>query len=277
MFSGKPENVGLEKHYHTFEKPNGSKDTNTIENYFCDVWEGPASKILKAIRGGTFPDGENRQFFACFLGLSFVRSPNHRANVDYLIADIARTTAKFSASDPERFRQSLSNYEKNMGDQLTDDPEGLRCFILEGQYKVTARPETYLKMFVDHGVRIGLVIEKMRWQFVRATERFRYLTSDNPFFFNDPTADLHSTWSGTGLLNKNVEASFPVEKNLALIATWREDLAEGFVQGTHEIVKTVNRRTALSANRFVYASEYSDAISRLVNKHAKSHPRIVIG
>ena len=40
-FCEKPENIGLEKHYHTFENLDGSKDTNTIEDYFCHVWEGP--------------------------------------------------------------------------------------------------------------------------------------------------------------------------------------------------------------------------------------------
>ena len=204
IFSDKPENIGLEKHYHTFEKADGGKDTNSIEDYFAHVWEGPASKIIESIRGGSFPTGEDRQFFACFLGLSFTRSPNHRANVDRVIAHHAKTIAQFSVVDSDRFCQSLNNYERDMGEKLTDDPQELRHFILDGEYEVTARPEMYLKMFVGHGVHIGLVIEKMRWLFVRATDRFRYLTSDNPFFFYDPTVDPRSFYAGTGLLNKNV-------------------------------------------------------------------------
>jgi hypothetical protein len=277
VFSNTPENIGYKKHYHTFEKADGGKDTNTIEDYFCQVWEGPASKTIESIKGGNFPVGEDRQFFARFLGLSFTRSPNHRANVDGILAHMARTCSTLSAKNSGRFRQSLEGYERATGERLTDDPEKLRSFILDGQYEIVPRPEIYLQMFIRHGVSIGLTIEKMRWIFVRSTDRFRYLTSDNPFFFYDPTVDRGSFYRGTGLLNKNVELSFPIGRDLALIASWREDIAEAFINGTHELVKSINRRTILSAYRFIYASEKAEAIRRFVQKHAKNRPLVTFG
>src|SRR5258708_28885892 len=98
LFCDKPENIGLEKHYHTFQQLDGTKNTNTIEDYFCHVWEGPTAKIIESIKGGSLPTGDDRAFFASFLGLSFTRSPNHRANVNRSITHMARTVAPLSAS-----------------------------------------------------------------------------------------------------------------------------------------------------------------------------------
>ncbi len=131
-------------------------------------------------------------------------------------------------------------------------------------------------MFVAHGVRFGQVIEKMTWAFVRATDRIKFLTSDNPFFFHDPTADPRSIYGGVGLLNKNVEVSFPVSKDVALVAAWNERLKAGYFQGTHELAKTINRRSVLAAHRFIYAPEKSESIARLVQKHAKDRPTLVV-
>ncbi len=277
IFYEKPENVGFKKHYHTFEKPDGTKDTNTIEDYFCHVWEGPTAKIIESIKAGTFPVGDDRQFLASFLGLSFTRSPNHRANVERAIVHLRRTIAQFSAADPGRFAQTLRSYEHNMGEKLTEDPEDLRKFMLEGEYDLSVRPELYLKMFVGHGVRFGLVIERMKWVFVRATARFRFLTSDNPSFFHDPSVDNRSLYRGVGLLNRNCEVSFPISQDLALIATWNDAMTEGYIQGSHELVKAVNRRSTLAAHRFVYAPEKSDALLRLVQKFANARPSVAVG
>jgi len=276
IFCDKPENVGLEKHYHTLASPDGTKDTNTIDDYFCHVWEGPTAKIIESIKAGNFPAGDDRRFLASFLGLSFTRSPNHRANVERVVTHLAKTVAQFSAANSEHFAQTLRKYEHDMGEKLTDDPEDLCKFMLEGEYNLSMRPELYLKMFVGHGVRLGLVIEKMKWVFVRATDRFRFLTSDNPFFFHDPSVDTQSFYRGVGLLNENVEVSFPISKDLTLVAVWSEKMTEGYLQGHHELVKTINRRSVLAAHRFIYAPEKSSAISRLVQKYAKNRPSLVI-
>lgn len=277
VFPQKPENVGLEKHYHTFETPDRTKDTNTIENHFCRVWEGPAAKIIESIKTGTFPVGDNRQFFAFFLGLSFTRSPNYRENFNQVVVNLVRTFSRISAADPERFAQSLRNYERDMGEKLTEDPEGLRKLMLNGGYDLSVRPELYLRMFIGHGIQFGLVIEKMKWIFIQATSRFKFLTSDNPFFLYDPSVDNRSFLQGTGLCNKNVEISFPISQDLALIATWGDAMTERFLQGSHDLVKAVNRRSVLAAHRFVYAPEKSDALSRLVQKCANTRPSVEFG
>lgn len=276
IFCNKPENIALEKHYHTFERPDGTKDTNSIEDYLCHVWEGPTAKIIESIKAGNLPAGDDRRFFASFLGLSFTRSPNHRANVERIITHLTKTVGQISAENPEHFAQTLRKFEHDTGEKLTDDPVDLRSFILEGEYNSSMRPERYLKMFVGHGIRIGLVIEKMHWIFVRSTDRFRFLTSDNPFFFYDPSVNNQSFYKGSGLLKEKVEVSFPISQDLTLVAVWSEKMTEGYLQANHELVKVINRRSVLAADRFIYAPEKSSAIFRLVQKYAKNRPSLVI-
>ncbi len=276
VFGNIPKNIGFEKHYHTFCRPDGTKDTNTIEDYFCHVWEGPTAKIFESIKAGSLPTDDDRAFFARFLGLSLTRSPTHREHVNKIIAHVKKAVGQCNAADPRNFAQSLRNYERDLGEKLTDDPEGLRKIIIEGEYEVHANPNLYLKMFVDHGLSFGKIIEKMTWIFVRASDRFKFLTSDNPFFFRDPTPDPYSIYGGGGLLNKNVEVSFPVSNDIALVAVWGKNVMAGYIQANHELAKTINRRSVFAAHRFVYGSEKSESIARLVQKHAKDPSKLVI-
>lgn len=274
VFSQTPDNVGYEKHYHTVAAADGSKDSNTIEDYLAEVWEGPVAGILKEIVGGSLPSPEKRQFFACFMGLSFTRVPNHRMNLENAFAHVAKHLATFTAKNPAHFANTVQNYEKHMGQKLTDDPEYLRQFILKGEYALETCPEVYLKMFIAHGIELGLVIERMHWIILCATDQFKFLTSDNPLFFTDPRRDAQSPYRGVGLMNATVEVTFPLSRELALFASWNRSHPEGFLQANNNLVKRVNRGTALSAQRFVYASERSDALARMVSKFRGARPII---
>lgn len=114
-------------------------------------------------------------------------------------------------------------------------------------------------MFIAHGIELGLVIERMHWIILCATDQFKFLTSDNPLFFTDPRRDAQSPYRGVGLMNATVEVTFPLSRELALFASWNRSHPEGFLQANNNLVKRVNRGTALSAQRFVYASERSIA------------------
>ena len=114
----------------------------------------------------------------------------------------------------------------------------------------------------------------MNWLFVVASGRYRFVTSDNPLVYVDPTLDPRSP-HGVGLLAKSIEVTCPVSRDLALVAGWKpfptlyQKVAEPWVKG-------VNLRTITGATRVVYTSQRSDGLNSLVQKHRGSGPQVEV-
>ncbi len=270
LFCAKPENIGFIKHYHTFTNEDGKKDSETVENLLSEIWESPSSDIIKKIREGKFPENEQRALFASFLGISLTRVPYYRENIDKVMAHTALELYKQIASTPEGFKKSLENYKNATGVDLTDEAEDLRDFVLSGEFDIDVNPSLFLSMFMLHGHKLGEIIWQMSWIFVKATERFKFITSDNPVFHVDPTYNPNNLYSSiSGLGNKNIELTFPISSELALFASWDNNRKECFIPGNNNLIKDINKRAVMSARRFIYASEKREGTSKLVKKYSK--------
>jgi len=90
-------------------------------------------------------------------------------------------------------------------------------------------------------------------------------------YYCDPTHDPHSFY-GVGLANKNVEVTLPLSSEVALFSSRQGH--SGYAQGKNAYVKDINKRTILAASRFVFVSEKSDTINKLVQKCIGSAPRM---
>lgn len=270
IFCDKPENIGFIKHYHTFTDEKGQKDSETIENILNETWELPSSKIIREIRENQFPKNEKRAVFASFLGISLTRVPYHRENIDKVIAHSALELSKQIASTPEGYKRSLEDYKNATGVDLTDEAEDLRSFILSGEFDLDVNPSLFLAMFMLHGHKLGEIIHQMNWIFVKATERFKFITSDNPVFLADPTYNPNNFYSSiSGLGNRSIELTFPISSELALFASWDKNRKECFIPGNNNLIKDFNRRAVISARRFIYASGKKEGTSKLIKKYSK--------
>jgi len=84
------------------------------------------------------------------------------------------------------------------------------------------------------------------------------LTSDNPFFF----------FESLGVGRPESEVSFPISSDVALWATWRTDLKEGFVPAKDSLIREFNRRTVSIAKRHLFYSRNEKWVVSLANKKA---------
>ena len=66
VFSAKPDKIGFKKHYHTFKKIDGTKDTNSIEDYLAEEWRAQLPKLLVQSGTKTFPKEKIVSFFPAF-------------------------------------------------------------------------------------------------------------------------------------------------------------------------------------------------------------------
>ncbi len=127
--------------------------------------------------------------------------------------------------------------------------------------------------FILVAIRLSPVFYDMTWTFLRATDDYKFVTSDNPIHRRTSTPSS-PPFGGIGLLNKNIEVTFPISKDLAFLGSWKDK--KGYVQLNNKLAKEVTQRTIMSASRFVFASLKSDRLNRLVQRCKNTEPKLVI-
>jgi hypothetical protein len=271
IFNATPANIGCEKHFHTFVNGLGEKDTETIETLYQMV-ESPAGALFKKIHAGETLDSEDKAVLAMFATTMMVRVPNFRNNIELAYAKHIELFSKFQASNKEAFESSYRRFLEATGTPDDMPIEELRQFILDGEYTLSVDPQVSLAFSVKSIQEIFGIFYQMNWVFVKATD-YKFINCDNPLFYFDPAHNLDSFY-GVGLINKNLEVTLPLSRNLCAVGGWKLETDCLTIQGKSEMVKAINRRTAASAQRYVYSSENSEPLNRMIAKYKGMAPTV---
>jgi len=263
--------IATQKHYYSFTTPEGERDSETFEKILGKI-EGKAAPVIKNIKERKALTNEQRVWFAFFLAFTMTRVPSFRENIERATGEIMKKANQIWASYPAGFESMIEKFEKDTGNKIEMPVEELRKFVLEGQYDVKVDSQFSLAMILI-AKALAPIFYNMNWAFLEATEDYKFVTSDNPLSFFDPTRGPKFFY-GVGLLNRNIEITFPISKDLMFLGTWKQ--SEGYKKFSNKLVKDMNRRTVISALRFVFASEYSDTLNRFVQKYKDSAPRVEV-
>lgn len=172
-----PDRTGVEAHYYSVERDDGSMDT-TIEDLFSTM-EGEAAPVYERLAKGELPKGTDRETFGHFLGLVFTRTPGmrrfapmvHKFGIETHIAAQAQIPKAFSAllkrmeaagldvSDPERLKRAMVD---------------LSGFNLVVPKEMTLAPISHARAFAD-------IFLKMKWSLARSPDHY-LVTCDDPIF-----------------------------------------------------------------------------------------------
>ena len=267
-----PHNVAVKSGYYSAKIRIEGFSSDVVEDMLSWI-EGKAAPIIKKIINQKKLSDEDRFFFSLFLASMMTRVPTYRTMVEKCSTELAKKFLMVKASNLESFKSMIDKYEKETGNKLSISAEKFREFIFdEDKYEIKADPRISLPMvlMVEEYTNI---FEKMSWAFLKATYEQKFITSDNPVYFYDPTHNPAS-FDGVGLINKNVEVIFPLTKDMAFLGTWKE--YKGYFRKNKEIVKTINKKTVISALHFVYSSQHSDGLNRLVQKYKDTAPRVEV-
>ena len=265
-----PKNEACENYYHAFKTKEG-RDTDTVENWLDKAETAVSPLILKLCRHEPLEEDE-RRFFSFFLGLMMVRVPNYRRNVDRTFAGIVKKIILMDASYKQGFEAGVKKYEEKFGESMGNSEE-LRQFALSGQYDIKVNPELSLKIFLENAFDLGRIFNAMTWTFVEATDDYKFVTSDNPLHYYNSNQKPNSFY-GRGLLMNDAEVTFPITRDLGLLATWGR--LKGGYWKSKKVVKAMSRMIIINAERFVYAPVKSDDLCSLVQKHKDSSPKIQV-
>jgi hypothetical protein len=93
-----------------------------------------------------------------------------------------------------------------------------------------------------------IAIYSMWWRVLRCAGPSSFLTSDNPAFF----------FTGYGLGTPQSELILPLRSDLLLHCSWQRGREEGIQVAGQRLVRSLNRRTAAGAERFVFYHKGED-------------------
>jgi hypothetical protein len=268
-----PHNAAVISFYYSFKNDKGDMDHDTIENLMAEI-EGEAAPIFKKIINKQILNESERRTFALFLSFIIVRVPNFRNNIEKSGAEKIKIMMKDIASNEDRFHLMFNDYLDRTGEIINIPFDELRNFALdESRYKISIKPIFSLALGLDIAMKLSNIIYNMKWDFLLGTNEHDFLTSDNPLVIHNP-AD--HTGKPVGFLMKDIELSFPITNNIALLAYWSDD---NFIRYRHpqtKGIKDINCRTVINARRFIFASKKLEGIKKLVLKYCDYFPKIEV-
>lgn len=252
----RPDETGFENYFYSFTDKNGHRNNEYLENAL-NLKETAAAAVFEKIKSfQTIPDA-NKPDFAAFIALMIARVPSFRQYIDKLAAKTSKEAFKELASNPEAFSAFVAEMER---DNRKDygPVEDFRQYVLSDKYDVVQKNPDFALQFIAYAKGMETVLLKMSWQFMRATSRLKFLTSDNPVYK-----------LGRRITDLKGELIFPVSSEICFRAHWNGQVRQVmYVQASDHDVKQANWMVTTVANRFVFGSEELDSTQEFVNSYA---------
>ena len=261
--------AGIEKHYHSITRADGTRDSETIEAAFAD-FESDTASGLRAIRAGAMLNNDDRGLVASFMAVQLARVPLARRNTETIL----RATAEMIG------RPMIESQLVGPADQQWETTKRmLQWFKDRGLPPLSAedvivkiKPEATLAGLLQAG-KLAQLFYEMSWAIVPANGRYSFVTSDNPVVYGPA-----SPGPPVGLASPSAVVVFPLSSTLCLFANWQPGRGQWNVprrKVSEARVVALNKRIVAGAQRFVYSDQDSDGLSRLVERHRGSAPRVV--
>ncbi len=224
-----------------------------LETQLANEVEGPANAVIDKIRAKAKIDANEKRNLAKYLVAQWRRVPKGFQRFKRNLPKISDEVGRSVLNRIDELIKSEPDF-KEIGEKRKADV----IKILLG-YENNPPVEIWHRaisqdMYVES---IGKMAQ-MTWTFISCTGKDFFLTSDNPVFF----------FSNEGIGNKTSELSFPISSDIALWATHRADLSEGFVSASPDAIREINRRTVSNSTRFVFSGRDEGWILPFVTKNS---------
>jgi len=256
-------NICSEYQYYSQKNEDGSTDKESVENSFHEI-ENIAPEIIKKIKLSASGekmviDSSEIGALSFFVALLLSRGPNFRNGIEELHRQVV-----------EKSLAILVDQDKRKGIL----PESIERLYNEGQINIDIEPFVSLQPMIDLARQGAEVLLSKTWHFLAPAKGMNFVTSDCPVYFQLPEKFRNKGGTDIGPFHQLTELTIPLRKDLLLlISPSVEYTAEQIAainltsvfldkQGT----KNMNKRTALAAGQYVYASEKSDALARMIGK-----------
>jgi hypothetical protein len=247
QFDTSPENVALQRDFHTLDDP--SQPPDVIEKTLA-VFESDLGPALRRIsETGSLADSSDRELLFFFMALVTVKNPTMRRRISESIGAVQGLTAKMEAADADYWNAKMATAKAEGTIPEDADTDRLRDLILKDGLKfgLTVPGHMYLEFnLVD---KILPCFRDRKWTLLRADPgRTAFITSDNPICL---LWQKRGRTDPVGLGNPGTEIIFPVSNEVAIIGTFEGKPCAA--PADDELVCVVNGNVLPCAARQVYA------------------------
>jgi Protein of unknown function (DUF4238) len=259
-----PKYLAVRKNLYRLNDQQGNREADSLEDVFCQI-EGDFAHLRRKLLKNPVMETADMPTFLAFAVLMKARVPY---NLE-MIAEMERKALKFFLSELARNAKNFDQFWEKMAAELGLTPaqeaskEQIRQDYLAGAYNPPLDHEMALRAALGSAQAILRDIEDIRWRILTTREDTPFLTCDNPFFYDDPTADPRFLVTrGVGLSNQNVDIILPLSS--VLVAVGNRSQPEHTLAASPHLVNEINLRFIGCAQRFVYASFYSKDLQKAV-------------
>lgn len=247
-----PRNVGGIRDFNRIDVE--GVDPNILEK-FLSKFEGEAASALHKLRNGDKFEGKVKAAVLNLLALLAVRSPQTREYLRKFHAQIAEKMMDLTLASEERWESQVRQMKESgveVGDNATY--EDIKKFHESKEYAIEVGREHHIRIEFARLEGIVPMLDARKWLIVRASSKSGPLiTADRPVSLTWKEPDkIHAFYRNSpGYGMKNTQIYFPLSQGAALIGEF--DGREGVIDGTKELVATLNSRMLTFAHRQVYA------------------------
>lgn len=260
-------------HYYEQKSEDGSIDHESMEGAFHEI-ENKAPRVIKNIK---FPGtgkkvvltDEERVILSFFTAIQLFRVPNFREGIEEVHRKLVEITlGHIVAKDKED--RSL--------------PKEIEELYERGGIKIDIERFVSLEPMINMAREGSARLLEKVWHFAAPANGMTFVTSDNPVYFQAPEEYREEVGPYLGPMHPLSEVTLPLRKDLLLIFSPSVKRTPNqynllnctSVQLNKEDTKNINKRTTLSAARYVYSSEKSEALARVIGKFKGSSQRVVV-
>lgn len=243
-----PKNAAVKPYYYTYFSKEGVREDAADE--LLQQVENLGLPVLRRLETGADPatlTDEEKAYAAHLIGTFAVRVEGFRTTVDKLAQEVLRRTAELSAAHKEYFEDTMRKASEAAGKPPPQDIEGVRRYVLSGEYDIQVDPLLSLQQMVQLGPVIAEYAYNFHWRVLEAPEGSVFVTSDHPLVLVSTQKQPAFYGLGAGWESPWMEATLPLSpRSLLLVSQHHPD---GREVATLDAVHEANLRTAVFATR----------------------------
>jgi hypothetical protein len=249
---------GRRNFYRVFFKDHGGEERNPIEEYLARI-ERRARTLIEGVHKRNRFSDIHKMELALFLSFMLTRVPLFGLELEKRA--VSQTDHIGINRTVNHFGTALETFQKELGIEL-DFSE----YDLVEQSSSRGAIESLSHMFsIAYAVFPKLV--KLKWRFLFSNPGIEYITSDNPMYFYIQSSTNDFMYSD--FLQSDLDLTIPLSSKVALLAK-PQGIEPGYGDAHDLTVRSINKRTVISAISQVFSNIKSSTLDKLVQQNRNS-------
>lgn len=267
-----PFKEGWEKHAYRMVLPDGTR-SDALEDVFEKHFETPAAPLFDKLIADKALEAADREIFASFLGLMFVRTDGFRHR--WAQTQLAREQQKqrLVATSDSMFHAYMQKFEADMRPLSDAEKDEIRHAWLHPEgHDLSVNKGWTLRALVEIE-KAAPQLHAMQWSVMSASSDSYFITGDDPVVCTlSPKNDLPF---GPSLGNPYVQVTFPLSPKACLLASWDEN-APRRINLPSDGVRHCNTWRAIHATRELYGPREDEAVRQLARQYRDARPNSAV-